>query len=176
MILFYYTFYFLDGGRKFGPPRDNSYGTNLMAQNTNNPIPLCDDLNHQSSRAAQTENRPSASHDDPIFASGRRERPGRGGARPNIKAPGERDPYGIDIAPLNVFENQVIPVGVHNLSKSFRPNMATIRVLSLGTKFIPKWKDANIKQTFRKFGDLKSRLQNGMFFVGTTPGTFVINK
>ena len=48
------------------------------------------------------------------------------------------DPYGIDIAPLNIFENQIIPIGVHNLSKSFRPNMATFRVLSLGTKFIPK--------------------------------------
>ena len=60
------------------------------------------------------------------------------------------DPYGIDIAPLNIFENQVIPIGVHNLSKSFRPNMATIRVLSLGTKFIPNWRDNNLKLTFKK--------------------------
>ena len=74
------------------------------------------------------------------------------------------DPYGIDIAPLNIFENQVIPVGVHNLSKSFRPNMATIRVLSLGTKFIPKWRDANLKFTFKKFEDFKRRLQNEMHF------------
>ena len=66
------------------------------------------------------------------------------------------DPYGIDIAPLNIFENQVIPVGVHNLSKSYRPNMATIRVLSLGTKFTPKWSvDANLKFVFKKFGDFK---------------------
>ena len=78
------------------------------------------------------------------------------------------DPYGIDIAPLNIFENQVIPIGVHNLSKSFRPNMDTIRVLSLGTKFIPKWRDTNIKNLFRKFGDFKRRLQNSMFFVETT--------
>jgi len=35
---------------------------------------------------------------------------------------------------LNTIEKQVIPVGFHNFSKSFRPNMATIRVLSLGTK------------------------------------------
>ena len=86
------------------------------------------------------------------------------------------DPYGIDIAPLNIFENQVIPIGVHNLSKSFRPNMATIRVLSLGTKFIPKWRDTNIKNIFRKFGDFKRRLQNSMFFVETTPGTYCLNK
>ena len=29
------------------------------------------------------------------------------------------DCYGLDIAPMNIFENQVIPVGIHNLSKSF---------------------------------------------------------
>ena len=68
--------------------------------------------------------------------------PGRGGSRPYAKNLGECDPFVIDIAPLNIFENQVIPVGVHNLSKSFRPYRATIRVLSLGTKFISKWKKA----------------------------------
>ena len=51
--------------------------------------------------------------------------------------------------------------------------MATIRVLSLGTKFIPKWKKANVKQTFQKFGDFQRRLQNAMFFVEKEPGTFV---
>ena len=55
-----------------------------------------------------------------------------------------------DIAPLNIFENQDIPVGVHNLLNLFRPYMATIRVLSLGTKFIPKWKKANVKQILQK--------------------------
>ena len=43
------------------------------------------------------------------------------------------DCYGMDIAPLNIFQNQVIPVGIHNILKSFKPNLATIRVLSLGT-------------------------------------------
>ena len=52
----------------------------------------------------------------------------------------ENDPYDMSIAPLNLFENQVIPIGLHNLSKSFRPNISTIQVLSLGTKFISKWK------------------------------------
>ena len=60
----------------------------------------------------------------------------RGGARRgNTKF---LDCYSMDIAPMNIFENQCIPVGIHNLSKSFRPNLNTIRVLSLGTKFIPK--------------------------------------
>ena len=27
------------------------------------------------------------------------------------------DCYGIDVAPMNIFENQVIPVGIHNISK-----------------------------------------------------------
>ena len=71
-------------------------------------------------------------------ASERRDAPGRGAGRPNSKFSGMIDPYGIDVAPLNLFENQVIPIGIHNLSKLFRPNMATIHVLSLGTKFIPK--------------------------------------
>ena len=105
-----------------------------------------------------------------------RERPRRGGGRPSSKPSGMNDPYGIDIAPLNIFENQIIPVGVHNLSKTFRPNMATIRVLSLGTKFIPKWRDNNLKNTFKKFGDFKRRLQNCMFFSETTPGTFCLDK
>ena len=48
------------------------------------------------------------------------------------------DCYGMDIAPMNKFETQLIPVGIHNLSKSFRPNLNTIRVLSLWTKLIPK--------------------------------------
>ena len=50
------------------------------------------------------------------------------------------DCYGMDVAPLNLFENQVIPVRIHNISKSFKPNLDTIQVFSLGTKFIPKWR------------------------------------
>jgi hypothetical protein len=59
------------------------------------------------------------------------------------------DCYGMDVAPLNLFENQVIPVRIHNISKSFSPNLDTIRVLSLGTKFIPKWKKTKTTQTFK---------------------------
>ena len=32
----------------------------------------------------------------------------------------------MDVAPINIFENQVIPMGLHNLSKNFRPNLTTI--------------------------------------------------
>ena len=46
-----------------------------------------------------------------------------------------------------IFENQVIPVNVHNLSKRFRPNLAMTRVLLLGTKFIPKWNCHSKKKT-----------------------------
>ena len=43
------------------------------------------------------------------------------------------------IAPTFIYENQMLPTGIHNLSKSVGPNLATIRDLSLGTKFIPKY-------------------------------------
>ena len=55
------------------------------------------------------------------------------------------------LLPLISSRIQVIPIWVHNLSKAFRPNMATIHVLSLDTKFIPKWRDPNLKNTFKKF-------------------------
>ena len=100
----------------------------------------------------------------------RRKKLGRGGGKPNSKPPGMNDPYGIDIAPLNVCENQIVPVGEHKLSKSFRPNMATILVLSLGSKFIPKWRDANLKFTFKKFEDKVITKQNVYF--GNCTSTF----
>ena len=90
---------------------------------------------HQA-RGAALAARPPANSERKHFAQDSREKSGRGDGRPNSKPPGMNDPYGIDIAPLNIFEKQIVPVGVHNLSKTFRPNMAPIRVLSLGTKFI----------------------------------------
>ena len=54
----------------------------------------------------------------------------------------------MDVAPLNIFENQVLPMGLHDISKSFRPNLATTRVFLLGTKFIPQWKNIKIKNLF----------------------------
>jgi hypothetical protein len=73
------------------------------------------------------------------------------------------DCYGMDVAPLNLFENQVIPVRIHNISKSFSPNLNTIRVLSLGTKFIPKWKKTKTTQTFKWFNDFKNKLNKLVF-------------
>jgi hypothetical protein len=77
---------------------------------------------------------------------------GRGGNRSGYgsgwsytKHSGEFDTYCMDIAPLNVFENQVVPMGLHNLSKTFKLNVATTRVFSLGMKFIPKWKKVVVK-------------------------------
>ena len=52
----------------------------------------------------------------------------QGSKRSSIKTPGELDDYSMDVAPLNIFQNQVIPTGLHNLSKIFRPNLATTRV------------------------------------------------
>jgi len=73
------------------------------------------------------------------------------------------DCYGIDVAPMHVFENQVIPVRIHNASKKFKPNLHTIRVLSLGTKFIPKWKKTNTSHTFKWFNEFKNKLNKKFF-------------
>ena len=90
------------------------------------------------------------------------------------KAGGEVDPYSPDFAPMNIFENQVIPTGIHNLSKIFRPNLATIRVLSLGMKFIPKSDTLKWKNMFSNFENFRQRMDNKMFFfVENAPGTFV---
>ena len=97
--------------------------------------------------------------------------------RPAIKSRGEVDPYSLDIAPMNIFENQVIPTGIHNISKNFRPNLATIRVLSLGMKFIPKTQSLMWKRNFSNFEDFRRRMNNKMFFfVEKTPGTFIRDK
>ena len=82
----------------------------------------------------------------------------------------------MDVAPVSIFENQVIPMGLHNLSKSFKPNLATTRVFSLGTKFIPVWKTMKIVKPFSKFEDFRRRMTNKVFFEETTAGTFVKNK
>ena len=84
--------------------------------------------------AAQTGNRPPANHNAFNPPQDRREKSGRGDGRPQSKYPGMNDPYGIDIAPLNIFENEVIPIGVHNLSKSFRPNYGYNPCSILGDK------------------------------------------
>ena len=152
-----------------------------MAYSSAAPIPLYKKQGQQQSNQpdrsgpGQERRPPPKSNTKGFPAFERRDTPGRGAGRPNSKPSGMNDPYDLDIVPLNVFENQVIPVGVHNLSKSFRPNMATIRVLSLGTKFIPKWRDPNLKNTFKKFGDFSRRMQNAMFFSETSPGTYRLN-
>ena len=91
------------------------------------------------------------------------------------KQSGIFDTYCMDVAPLNIFEHQVIPTGLYDLSKSFRPNLATTRVFSLGTKFIPKWNKVKIRQPFPKFEDFRRRMTNKMYFEEINPGVFVRN-
>ena len=57
----------------------------------------------------------------------------------------------------------MVPIRIHNLSKSFRPNLATIWVLSLGMKFIPKTQSTMWKNMFSNFKDFKQRMNNIMF-------------
>ena len=64
------------------------------------------------------------------------------------------DASSMDVDTLNIFENQVIPQGLHDISKSFRPNVATTRVFSMGTKFIQVWKKVtgkNLSQNLKFF-------------------------
>ena len=56
---------------------------------------------------------------------GRARHGGRG--RGFTRNQGENDAYSMDVAPMNIFENQVIPMGLRNLSKSFKPNLAITR-------------------------------------------------
>ena len=99
---------------------------------------------------------------------------GRGG-RPFVRHTGENDPYDMSIAPLFIYEIQVLPIGIHNLSKSFRPSLATIRVLSLGTKFIPKWKFEKRNNAFKFFNDFIRKMNNKVYFTETRPGFFERN-
>ena len=85
---------------------------------------------------------------------------------------GENDPYDILIAPMNIFENQVIPVGIQNLSESFRPNLAKIQVVSLGTNFIPRWSKTNTRNTFKRFNDFKNKMNTRVYFTETKSGVF----
>ena len=82
----------------------------------------------------------------------------------------------MSVAPLNIFENQVVPMGLHNFSKIFRPNIATTRVFSLGMKFIPVWKKVSVKKPFDGFNDFRRKMTNKMFFEETKPGVFERNK
>ena len=121
---------------------------------------------------------PNAPTFGPVFNAGRNQSRGqlRGRGRRGrsqrgfTRHSGIFDAYCMDTAPINIFENQVIPTGLHDISKSFRPNLATTRVFSMGTKFIPVWKKSKIWKPFSKFQDFRRRMTNKMFFEKNTPG------
>ena len=97
--------------------------------------------------------------------------------RPAYKSGGAVDPYSPDFAPMKNFENQVVPTGIHNLSQIFRPNLATICVLSLGMIFIPKSDTLRWKLIFSNFESFRQRMSNTiLFFVENSPGTFIRDK
>ena len=65
-------------------------------------------------------------------------------------------------------------MGLHNLPKRFKPNLATIKILSVGTKFIPKWKNENA--SFRNFENFRKKLNNTVYFKETSLGFFERDK
>jgi hypothetical protein len=74
------------------------------------------------------------------------------------------DPYSIHRAPMHIFENQVIPVQIHNLSKTCVPNLVVNRILSMGTKFAPTKVTPVWSDIFENFKDIRRELKNKMFF------------
>ena len=68
----------------------------------------------------------------------------------------------ISSAPMFIYENQVLPIGIHNLSKSFRPNLAMIRVYRLALY-------SSLKETMHK------KINNIVYFTETKPGVFERN-
>ena len=97
---------------------------------------------------------------------------GSRGRRAFFRQTDENDPSDMSIAPLNIYKNQVKPIGIHNLSKSFRPNLSTIQVLSLGTKSIPKWKFEKRNNVFVFFKDFLRRMQNKVYFTEVKLGVY----
>ena len=81
---------------------------------------------------------------------------------------GEQAAYGIDEAPLSIFENQVIPVNIHNLLNSF-----DLIWLQLGKQIIPKWNQYYRKRTFADFNNFRRKLKNRAFFVEGRPRIFM---
>ena len=74
---------------------------------------------------------------------------------------------------MHIFENHIIPVQIHNILKSFKPKLDTIRVLSLGTKFIPKWKKTKTIPTFKWFNDFKNKRNRKVYnFYESKPVVF----
>ena len=79
----------------------------------------------------------------------------------------------IDTALMHIFENQIIPVQIHNILKSFKSKLDTIQVLSQGTKLIPKWEKTKTTQTFKWVNDFKNKLNRKVYnFYESTPGVF----
>jgi len=77
---------------------------------------------------------------------------------------------------MNIFENQVIPIGIHNLSKSLDQSWLPSEC-SLGIKFIPKTECLKWKNVCSKFEDFRRRMNNKMFFfVENPPGYYVRDK
>ena len=54
--------------------------------------------------------------------------------------------------------------------------MATIRVLSLGTKFIPKWDKTQTLDTFKWFNEFKNNMNTKVYFSENKPSVFEKNK
>ena len=81
----------------------------------------------------------------------------------------EIDPYDMYIAPMNIYEYLVLPISIHNLSNSFRPNFATIQVYHQVQNLYLK---GYSKKEIKRFLYLKIFLEgmdNEVYFMETKP-------
>ena len=97
------------------------------SQETFEDFPIKKQSNKQSFK--KSKNPKEYEQQKQFFANQRPPISGKSG-RTAFRPLGDLDPYSPDLAPMNIFENQVITIGIHNLSKSLTPNLATFRVLS----------------------------------------------
>ena len=93
--------------------------------------------------------------------TGRENKRGRGNI-PSRKASkhstGKSDPCSIHIAPLEIFENQVIPIGLHNISKIILTKSSHYK------NFIYAKQQKN-GTAFKHFEDFSTRLKKNVYFM-----------
>ena len=71
-------------------------------------------------------------------------------------------------APLNIFENQVIQVGIYNILKNFLTEFCYHTSAIIGHKVLPKW--IKLKHlTFSKGNEFKHKMNNNVYLLESKP-------
>ena len=76
---------------------------------------------------------------------------------------------------MNVFEYQVIPVGIHNLSKKNKTKFSYDASLMFGHKFDSEWGKNSTRIMFRRLNECKNIMSLKVCITETKPGVFEEN-